>query len=228
LLASWKVEFDPVNVDEDPVARAELARRGVPGLPAVAVGERLVHGWNPGGYAELLGVAWAPGTQLGPQELGRRLDRLLAATQERIAALGARQMDYVPPERERPLRDLAYHVFRLSLAFVDGMDRGEFPYGPLGEKAPPDLVDGAAIARYGGLVRGRIGGWFEGAAPQEFARTIRVYYGPQVAHELLERTTWHAAQHLRQLHVLVGRLGAAPVPLDPELFADLPLPEALW
>ena len=56
--------------------------------------------------------------------------------------------------------------------------------------------DGAAVARYGALVRGRLAGWFEGAAPGEYARVIAVYYGPQAAHELLERTTWHAAQHL--------------------------------
>src|SRR5438034_3269122 len=30
-------------------------------------------------------------------------------------------LDWSPPERARPLRDLAYHVFRLSLGFVDGM-----------------------------------------------------------------------------------------------------------
>ena len=138
-------------------------------------------------------------------------------------------MGWTPPERNRPLRDLGYHVFRLALAFVDGMDLGEFPEGWLQERAPADLHDGAAIARYGGLVRGRISGWFEGASAREFERVIRVYYGPQSAHELLERTTWHAAQHLRQLYVLAERLGIAPpAPLPTKAFAGLPLPDALW
>jgi hypothetical protein len=58
---------------------------------------------------------------------------------------------------------------------------------------------------------------------------IRVYYGPQSGHDLLERTAWHAAQHLRQLYVLAGRLGIAPpVPLPLAAFAGLPLPEAIW
>ena len=109
------------------------------------------------------------------------------------------------------------------------MDRGEFLGTWLLDSAPPDLVDGPAIARYGALVRGRLTGWFEGAAPEEFKRVIKVYYGPQTGHELLERTAWHAAQHLRQLYVLADRLGVTPqTPLPVKAFEKLPLPEAIW
>jgi len=218
-----------VNVEGDPGARAELARLGVPQVPAVALGARAVHGWNPPAYAALLGVPYAAPAALPPAELGARLDRILEATQRLLEPLDAHQLDSTPPERARPLRDLAYHVFRLALACVDGMDLGELPERWLEERAPADLRDGAAVARYGALVRGRIAGWFEGAAPGEFARTIAVYYGPQSGHDLLERTAWHAAQHLRQLHVLVGRLGVVPAaPLPVDAFAGLPLPDALW
>jgi hypothetical protein len=138
-------------------------------------------------------------------------------------------MDWKPPERDRTLRDLAYHTFRLSLAFIDGMDRGELPHAWLGERAPEELREGRAVASYGALVRARIAGWFEGAGPGEFERVIQVYYGPQSGHDLLERTTWHAAQHLRQLHSLVARVGISPnVQLPAELFEGLPLPAALW
>jgi hypothetical protein len=58
---------------------------------------------------------------------------------------------------------------------------------------------------------------------------VQVYYGPQSGHDLLERTTWHAAQHLRQLYDLAGRLGITPPgPLPTAEFQGLPLPEALW
>ena len=106
---------------------------------------------------------------------------------------------------------------------------GEFPEGWLQEKAPADLTDGASVVRYGALVRGRLGGWFEGAGDGEYARIIRVYYGPQSGHDLLERTTWHAAQHLRQLHVMATELGVAvPDPLPVADFEGLPLPASLW
>ncbi len=218
-----------MNVDAEPHANAELQGLGVPRVPAVVVDGRAVHGWNPPGYAELLGVAYTPATQLPPRELARRLDAILAAAQALVRLVPAERMGWTPPERDRPLRDLGFHVFRVGVSFVDAMDRGELPETWFMEKAPPDLADGESIARYGALARGRIAGWFEGASPKEFERDVQVYYGPQNAHDLLERTTWHAAQHLRQLHALLDRLGIQPpAPLPVHLFKDLPLPDALW
>jgi hypothetical protein len=85
------------------------------------------------------------------------------------------------------------------------------------------------VARYGALVRGRLAGWFDGAGSGEYTRVIDVYYGPQSGHDLLERTTWHAAQHLRQLYALAGKLGVPPSqPLPAADFEGLPLPASLW
>jgi hypothetical protein len=166
---------------------------------------------------------------LPPPELGRRLDRILAVTERLIAEVPADRMAYKPPQRDRTLRDLAYHVFRLSLAFADGMDLGRLPREWLEEQAPAALGDGRAIARYGALVRARLGGWFEGAAPGEYARTIDVHDGPRSGHALLERTTGHAAQHLRQLHAMLEGLGLPPREPPPVAeFAGLPLPAGLW
>src|SRR6267142_1535391 len=70
-------------------------------------------------------------------------------------------------------------------------------------------------------------GCLEGAGPEEFERTVDVYYGPQGSHDLLERTTWHCGQHLRQLYVLADRLKLAPGPLPTHLFKDLPIPDSI-
>lgn len=218
-----------MNVEGNEAAREELRRLGVPLVPAVLVGTRAVHGWNPAAYAALVGVEYKADSKLLPAELGRRLDRILGAAQRLIVQVPETRMAWKPPQRDRSLRDLGYHIFRLGLAFADGMDTGEFPEAWLQEPAPADLRDGAAIARYGALVRGRLSGWFEGAGSGEFARIIAVYYGPQSGHDLLERTTWHAAQHLRQLHALLEDLGVAPLdPLPAADFEGLPLPKSLW
>ena len=138
-------------------------------------------------------------------------------------------MGLVPPERKRTVRDLAFHVYRVGLSFIDAVDRGELPESWFDERAPADLVTGADVARYGALVRARITGWFQGAGTDEFTRTVATYYGPQAADELLERTVWHAGQHLRQLYVLAERLGVAPpAPLPMDALQGLPLPEAIW
>ena len=218
-----------MNVEGNPAALAELKSLGVPLVPAVAVGGKAVHGWNPPAYAELLGVDYAPGGKLPPAELARRLERILTAAQRLVEQVPDERMEWKPPQRDRSLRDLGFHLFRLSLAFADGMDMGEFPEGWLQERAPEDLRDGPAIARYGALVRGRLAGWFEGVGPGEYERVIGVYYGPQSGHDLLERTTWHAAQHLRQLRALLEELGVSPLdPLPSADFEGLPLPKSLW
>ena len=213
----------------NPAGYDELKQLGIGRVPAVTVGNRGAHGWNPPAYAELLGIPYKAAIKLPPTELAKRLDIILDSTQKLLSTVPDKHMDWRPPERNRTLRNLGYHVFRLSLAFVDGMDLGEFPENWLLDQAPPDIRDGAALARYGALVRGRLTGWFEGASPREFERVIKVYYGPQSGHDLLERTTWHAAQHLRQLYALAERLEVTPpVPMPVDSFQGLPLPDALW
>jgi uncharacterized damage-inducible protein DinB len=206
-----------------------MERLGVPRAPAVALGERVVHGWNPAGYAALLGVEYRASARLTPQVLAGRLDRVLESTQRLIDRFDAERMSHVPEERKRTVRDLAFHVYRVALSFIDAVDRGELPETWFEERAPGDLVSGADVARYGALVRARLSGWFQGAGPDEFTRTVITYYGPQAGDDLLERTVWHAGQHLRQLYVLAERLGVtAPAPLPMDAFDGLPLPEAIW
>ena len=171
----------------------------------------------------------APGVKLPPLELGARLDRILASAGKLVGSLPIRALDHTLPQGDQSVRDLAFQVFRLALAYVDGMDMGRLPESWLQEKAPPDLVDGPAVGRYGALVRGRVSGWFEGAAPSEYARTIQVFDGPRNGHDLLERITWQAAQRLRQLHALAGDLGVTPPePLPASDFDGLPMPASLW
>jgi hypothetical protein len=59
---------------------------------------------------------------------------------------------------------------------------------------------------------------------------LDTYYGQQSLHSVLERTTTHVAQHLRQLALVLGRTAAdaTDVRLDPALLAGLPLPEDAW
>jgi len=48
-------------------------------------------------------------------------------------------------------------------------------------------------------------------------------------HELLERSTWHSAQHARQLMYILERYGISPNgPLVEKDLAGLPLPEGLF
>jgi uncharacterized damage-inducible protein DinB len=206
-----------------------MEQLGAPRAPALALGDQVVHGWNPAGYAALLGVDYRAATRFTPQALASRLDRVLETAQRLIDRFDAERMSHVPPERKRTVRDLAFHIYRVGLSFIDAVDRGELPESWFDERAPADLVTGSDVARYGALVRARITGWFQGAGLDEFTRSVVTYYGPQAADDLLERTVWHAGQHLRQLYVLAERLGVTPpAPLPMDALEGLPLPEAIW
>jgi hypothetical protein len=48
-------------------------------------------------------------------------------------------------------------------------------------------------------------------------------------HDYLERTTWHSAQHVRQLVMVLGLLRIEPNdPPTAMTFAGLPMPDKVW
>src|SRR5262245_63582077 len=125
--------------------------------------------------------------RLPPAELAARVDRLLATAGRLVARGSEADLERHSPGGQWTMRDVAYQAFRVGLAFADGMDVGRLPGTWLSEGAPADLRDGAAVARYGALVRGRLAGWFEGASSHEYARIIETDDGPQSGDQLLER-----------------------------------------
>jgi len=221
------VTFEGFDVEAQPERRRDLEPFGVPRVPATILGGRVVHGWNPKALAELVGVAYAEHEQLAPAELARRLDLVLAATQRAIRQVPREQLGMKAPGRDRTVHQLGFHVFRLSAAFVDTREEGHLHEHVFEEQAPAAMADGEAIARYGDVVRRRIAaycarpGWCEGE--------VSTYYGPQSAHDFMERTTWHAAQHLRQIYWFLDRMSVrAEAPLTDADLDGLPLPNEVW
>jgi hypothetical protein len=221
------VPFDSVDIEAEPGARAELERLGVPAVPAVVAAGKVVHGWNPGALAGLVGARYEGAQRLSPAALAERLDEVLAAAGRVVATVEPEHLALQHPGRDRSLRQLAYHLFRLSLAFRDAMLERRLPEAWLQEMAPAGLPDGPALAEYGGAVRAALRDWFGTEAAT--AGMVETYYGAQSGHELLERTVWHAAQHLRQIRALLEAAGApAAEPLDGALLERLPLPQSVW
>ncbi len=156
---------------------------------------------------------------LAPADLAARLDRILACAGGLVASVPMPYLEHRSADGDRSLGDLAFHLFRSTLAFADGMDLGRLPSEWLAQTRPPDLQDGDAVARYGALVRGRVAGWFEGAGPGEYARMIDLSDGPRSGRDLLERTTTDAARALIELYGMVDGLGITPP--EPLPVADL-------
>jgi hypothetical protein len=221
------VKFQGFDVEAEPARRRDLEPFGVPRVPATIVGDRAVHGWNPSALADLVGVSYTQGEPLTPAELAKRLDSVLEATQRAMRQIPREHLGMKAPGRNRTVRQLGYHVFRLSAAFVDTREQGHLPENTFEEAAPAEMVDGADVAAYGDTVRRRITtytsrpGWCDGS--------VSTYYGPQTANQFMERTTWHAAQHLRQIYRFLEQMAVRPeFPLTDGDFDGLPLPKDVW
>lgn len=204
-----------------------LHRHGITRVPAVIVGDRAVHGWNPAAAAELVGATYDDTLALPLQELKARLDRILRAAQRAIIQVPVQHVHMRTPGRDRSVHQLAYHLFRVGQAYRDAMQQGYLPEAWFEEQPPTDMPDMAAVAAFGENVCDRLRQWCE--RPDAFNGTVETYYGPQPAPALFQRTVWHTAQHLRQLYAILEQMGVTPEePLAADQFAGLPLPQNVW
>jgi hypothetical protein len=146
-------------------------------------------------------------SRIDPATLGRRLDDLLGMGERMIRSVTEAGMDTQAPADGGRLRDVAFRLFRLGPGYADGMDTARFSDDWRGEPAPDDLRDGASVARYAALVRGRLGGWFEGASAREFARIVATPGGPRSGHDLLEQVCAEAEAQLARLRAALWRVG---------------------
>ena len=221
------MKFQGFDVEAEPARRRDLEPFGVPRVPATIVGDRAVHGWNPSALAELVGVPYTEREPLMPTELAKRLDTVLEATQRAMRQIPREHLGMKKPGRDRSVHQLGFHVFRISASFVDTREQGYLSADVFEERAPAAMIDGDAVARYGDTVRRRIAdyiqkpGWCEG--------TVDTYYGPQGTDDFMERTTWHAAQHLRQIYWFLDQMSLKPeAPITDTDLAALPIPRDVW
>ncbi len=197
-------------------------------MPAVCVGDRCVSGVQLDGVAELLGIAHEQGAQLPPAELVAKLDLVLAAAQRFLRQAPLEQLDYRSPDRDRSFRNLGYHTFQVARTFVVAAETGSLPARMIAEPAPDQAWSGDQLAAYGDEVRELARRWWDGGE-HDFDRSTETYYGTHPLHDVLERSTWHAAQHARQLMMFLERLDIDPDgPLTERDLAGLPLPEGVW
>ena len=214
-------------MEAEPERRRDLEAVGIDRVPATIVGDRVVHGWNPKALAELVGRAYTEREPLTPAELSQRLDSVLAATQRALRQIPPEHLGMKAPGRDRTVRQLGFHVFRLSAAFIDTREQGHLTAAWFEEGPPSEMADGDAVARYGETVRRRLSAYY--SRPGWCDGSVSTYYGPQSAHEFMERTAWHAAQHLRQIYWFLDRMGVtAAAPLTGADLEGLPFPQEVW
>jgi hypothetical protein len=192
-----------------------------------------VFGANLEDVAEFVGLQGTGHTPLAPDRLVEKWIHVLRTAQSLMRQFPDDKMnERVIPNRERPIRLLAHHVFRIGEAFLETVNDG-VEYAIQHANVPPPEgthTTGREIAGYGDQVTRRIEAWWSRLGDKSCAQKLPTFYGPQPMHQMLERSTWHSAQHVRQLtHILEERYGIKPERrLTAEDLAGLPLPERLF
>ena len=228
-LSARAVEFDSVNILEDPEGVAELQRLGARSIPVLSRGDDWVFAQNLGQVVKFLGLNESTAPALSPAELIGRLDLFLSTAARIIPQMPNSQLATETPGRPRSYRVLSHHMFRVVETFLLVARGAELTHQLISQGPPEAMQDFAAIAAYGEGVRQDLLAWWAAQTDTAARAIVPTYYGPQVLHEYLERTTWHCGQHVRQWHMLLGMAGiAVNGPLTEAAFAQLPMPGDVW
>jgi hypothetical protein len=214
---------------EDPAGLDELRRLGARSVPVLSRGDDYVFAQNIGHVVKFLGLAEATGPVLSPDQLIARLDGFLDAAVRMIPQMPDAKLATEVPNRPRSYRVLGHHIFRISETFLEVAHSATLTYENLTARPPDTMQTTADIVAYGVDVRQRLAAWWAAKPDKSGRDPVQTYYGPQILHEYLERTTWHVGQHVRQWNMLLGMAGiAADRPPGEAEFANLPMPSQAW
>jgi len=170
----------------------------------------------------------APQPQLEVPVLVARLLGLLDSAARLTELLPSDALTAKLPGRDRTHLGLAYHVPQVVVAFLDAALGGRLTCEHFERRPPEHLRTAADAARLTRSVSQALAVWW-GANQSRLPASVDTYQGAQPLHTVLERTTWHVAQHARQLEWLLELRGVAPrPPLAKVLLEGLPLPADVW
>ena len=209
---------------------ALLQSLGAKSIPVVSKGDAFVFAQSIGDVAEFLELDVDTKPQLSPQELVEKYDMILGAAARHIRQIPDDQLGGKLLDRDRTYRELTYHVFRIAEALMDTADGGELTVSYYHDNPPAEMQTIEQIASFGDDVRTRLNAWWDGYSHKDGTAIVDTYFGKKPLHEVLERSTWHSGQHVRQIVMAMTEfMGVTPDnPLTDKDFTGLPLPEKVW
>jgi hypothetical protein len=198
-------------------------------VPVLSRGADWIFAQNFGHVVKFLGLNEATGPLLAPDQLVQRLTLFIQTAVRIIPQMPDDRLSTEVPNRPRTYLALAHHLFRIPEGMLEVAAGATLTNTLLTGGPPAGVVTSEAVAAYGHDVAAALHAWWNGKADKTAQEIVTTYYGPQTLHELMERTTWHCGQHVRQWFMLLGMTGIEPVvALDDSAFADLPMPSSVW
>jgi glutaredoxin len=224
------VDYESINVHGNPWGMEELRKLGARSVPIVARGDKFVFAQTLTDVIRFLDLKVKLQERLSPEELMGKLGIVLPAAARYVRQIPADWLHKPFRNRNREIRLLAHHVFRIPEAFLESAHDGrELTYERIMEAPGAAVRTGEDIARFGEGVLARMQAWWKDFPDRSCSQPMETYFGRHSMHVVLERTVWHPTQHTRQLMLVLESIGIAPDrPLTAADLAGLPLPDKAW
>jgi glutaredoxin len=227
-LTEQGIEFESLDVHNDPAARAQLTELGVRSVPVVSIGKRYTFCQSMNDVIKFLDLKTRQMDPLPPAQLVAKLDLLMSANARYVRQFLPEQLKTPFRNRNRTPAGLAFHMFRVAEMGMEAAQGIALRFESFDE-LPPDDWSGEDIAKWGEDVHARFLAWWETQEDPSVDFTVQTYYGVRPFHEVLERTAWHAAQHTRQVMLMLESNGIKPdQPLTAADLEGLPVPHEVW
>jgi glutaredoxin len=229
-LTGLDIPFESIDVSARPEAMQDLLEFGVRTVPVVARGNEYVFAQELADVSQFVGRKVEFKRMPAPALVERWL-HVLGAAQRYVMQLPAERLgERATPGRDRSIRDLSYHIFQIPDAFLQALRDGVKDLTSVyNAPPPPDVRSTRDISGYGFAVTKKLGTWWKSNPDKSCGGTIDVYYGVRPLHHVLERCTWHSAQHTRQIiSVLEDFRIKVDRPLSQRDYEGLPMPVGLW
>jgi glutaredoxin len=229
-LTGLKIPFESIDVSARPEAMEDLMKFGVRTVPVVARGNEYVFAQELADVSQFVGRKVEFRRMAAPALVERWL-HVLESAQRYVMQLPQDKLgERATPGRDRSIRDLSYHIYQVPDSFLQALQDGIKDLTSVYNAPPPASVKSSKdITEYGKSVVSRLRNWWASNPDKSCGGTIDVYYGIQPLHHVLERCTWHSAQHTRQIiSVLENFKVKVDRPLTADDYKGLPMPAGLW
>ena len=201
-------------------------------MPVLSKDGQFIFCQNMEDVAEFVGLQGSGHSPLPPEALFDKWITVLRASQRYVRQIpNPRLTERAIENRDCSIRLLSHHIFRIGEAFLETALE-DVEYRTNNANVPPadgSCLTGGEIAAYGDGIIERIENWWTRLEDKSCRQEVRTFYGTPPMHQLFERSTWHSAQHARQMMAVLERFGIEPDNrLTAEDLAGLPLPEGIW
>lgn len=227
-LASQGVEFESIDVHNDEAGLAQLTELGARSVPVVALGDNYTLAQSLNDVIKFLDLKTGSMDMLAPEDLVAKLDLVLATASRLAGQLSEEQLHSVFRNRNRTVAALVFHIVRVAEMGLQAAQQTELQFEGFND-LPPEEWGRDELMRWTQKIRRQVQEWWRKETEPSLAYAVPTYYGRRPMHEVLERTAWHAAQHTRQLALILESFGIQPdKPLSAADLAGLPVPQEVW